>query len=229
VARETLLALDVGVPILPLLFSDNLPLRIIDRQFVDFRDRLESGLSDLLSSVSVHVGPLRSSPEAIDRLIAKAIRARLNGDMREANALVEQFVGHESELASSGYTFWRKLESALASDLAGSVGPHLVVKEEASRMGPDQYDDRDAFVWALEIHGADKHLDLIDAVVYTLHPTFPDHTQKVRSRGDHFGLQRVGWGTFRVKIHVEFVDYTALDGTYMLTFAETHEAPLIAT
>ncbi len=226
VARETLLALQIGVPILPLLFSDSLPLRIVDRQFVDFRDRFESGLSDLLLTLSDHVGPLRSSPEFIDRLIARAIRARLKGDMREANALVEQFVGNDCELASSGYTFWRKLETALDSDLAATIGPHLVVKEKTSQMSQREYDDRDAFLWTLELHGGDNHLAMIDAVVYTLHPTFPDRTQKVRSSEDHFRIQRVGWGVFRVQIHVEFVDYTAYDGSYMLTFAEAHEAPL---
>jgi len=226
VARETLLALQVGVPILPLLFSDSLPLRIVDRQFVDFRDRFEAGLSDLLSSLSDHVGPLRSSPDVIDRLIAKAIRARLKGELREAKALVEQFVGNDSELASNGYTFWRKLESALATNLAATVGPQLVINEETSRMSPGQYQDRDAFVWTVELHGADTDLDLIDAVVYTLHPTFSNRTQKVRSREDHFRLQRVGWGPFTVLIHVEFVDYTAFDGSYMLTFAKTHKAPL---
>jgi TIR domain len=109
VARETLLAVNIGVPIVPLLFSDNLPLRIVDLQFIDFRDNFEAGLSDLLSAISGHTGPLRSSAEATDRLIARAIRARLRGDLREANALVEQFVGIDIELASSAYTFWRKL------------------------------------------------------------------------------------------------------------------------
>jgi len=226
VARETLLALNIGVTMLPLFFSDTLPLRIVDRQFVDFRDDFEAGLSDLFSALSVQIGPLQSSPEVIDRLIARAIRARLKGEIREANALVEQFVGDDSELASNGYTFWRKLESALATDLAATAGPHLVVKEKTNKMDPGQYKDRDAFLWALEIHGADDHLDIIDAVVYTLHPTFSNRTQKVRSREDHFRLERVGWGPFYVQIRVEFVDYTAFDGYYMLTFADTNEAPL---
>jgi hypothetical protein len=227
VARETLLAVNIGVPIVPLLFSDNLPLRIVDLQFIDFRDNFEAGLSDLLSAISGHTGPLRSSAEATDRLIARAIRARLRGDLREANALVEQFVGIDIELASSAYTFWRKLESALASDLAGSVGPRLYIRENTSQMSTGQYKDRNAFLWALEIHGADKDLEMIDAVVYTLHPTFDNRIQKVRSREDHFRLQRVGWGRFSVQIHVDFVDHTAVDSTYMLTFAETHEARLL--
>jgi len=228
VARETLLAINVGVTILPLLFSDSLPLRIVDRQFVDFRDKFEAGLSDLLSAISDYTGPLGISAEVTDRLIARAIRARLRGDLRESNALVEQFVGNDSELASSAYTFWRKLESALTSDFAAIVGPHLFIKENTSRMSPGQYDDRDAFLWAVEIHGTDKDLDKIDAVVYTVHPTFDNQTQKVRSREDHFRISRVGWGTFSVQIHIEFVDYTALDASYMLTFADTHEARLLA-
>ena len=192
VAKETLLALSVGVPILPLLCSDSLPLRIVDRQFVDFRDSFEAGLSDLLSALADHLGPLRPSREVIDSLIARAIRARLGGDIREANALVEQFVGADSELAANGYSFWRKLESALDTNLAETVAPQLVIKETTSRMGRSEYDDRDAYLWALELHGADEYLDSIDAVVYTLHPTFPNPIQKVRSREDHFRLQQVG-------------------------------------
>jgi hypothetical protein len=201
-------------------------LRIVDRQFVDFRDRFEAGLSDLLSALADHMGPLRRTREVIDRLIAQAIRARLNGDIREANALVEQFVGGDSELASSGYFFWRKLQTALDTNLADTVGPQLVVKE-ATRIMTHHYPGRTAHEWTLELHGPDDILDSIDAVVYTLHPTFRNLIQKVRSREDHFRLRRVGWGIFTVQIHVEFVDYTAFDGNYMLTFNETHEAALV--
>jgi len=226
VTRETLLALNVGVPILPLLFSDNLPLRIVDRQFVDFRGEFEAGISDLFAALADHVGPLQTSTAEVDRLIAKAIRARLRGDIREANSIVEQFVGKDCDLAASSYTFWRKLESSLATDLASSVGSHLVVMEQTSKMNGREYEDRDAFVWTLEIHGSDHDLALIDAVVYTLHPTFHNRIQKVRSSEDHFRLQRVGWGTFTVQIHVEFVDHTAFDGNYNLTFRDRNQAPL---
>lgn len=226
VTRETLLAINLDVPILPLLFSDNLPLRIVDRQFIDFRGEFEAGISDLFSALSDHIGPLQTSTEEVDRLIAKAIRARLRGDIRESNSLVEQFVGNDCDLAATGYAFWRKLESSLATDLASTVGSHLVVMEQTSRMSGREYEDRDAFMWTIEIHGSDHDLALIDAVVYTVHPTFDNRIQKVRSREDNFRLQRVGWGKFTVQIQVEFVDYTAFDGTYNLTFRDKNQAPL---
>jgi hypothetical protein len=227
VARETLLALSVGVPILPILWSDSPPLRIVDRQFVDFRESFEAGLSDLLAALAAYLGPVRPSRETVDSLIARAIRARLSGKIHEANALVEQFVGPESGLAENGQSFWRKLETALASNFAETVAPRLTIREVTSRANSSQYQDRVAFEWALEIHGADECLDFIEAVVYTLHPTFENRTQKVRSREDHFRLKRVGWGIFPVEIRVEFIDYTAFEGRYTLTFQKTHEARLV--
>jgi len=226
VAKETLLALSLDIPILPLLYSDSLPLRIVDLQFIDFRGNFEAGLSDFLSSLKEYMGPLRHSRESIDNNIAKAIRARLNDDIREANALIEQIVGPESELASSSYTFWRKLQSSMETNLANSVGPQLIIKETTNILADEQYDDRKAYEWTLELHSADDDLKSIDAVVYTLHPTFNNPIQKVRSYEDHFKLRKIGWGTFTVHIHVEFVDHSAFDGSYKLTFKKNNEEPL---
>jgi len=230
VAKETLLALKLDVPILPLLCSDALPLRVIDRQFIDFRDNFEAGLSDLFTALASHIGPLRLSTGAVDTLIAKAIRARLREDIRTANALVEQVVRADNELASTGYVFWRKLQTVLDTDCAKAAGPELIVRETTTRLRSSDYEDgRGAYEWALELHGPAHHLSAIDVVVYTLDPTFDVQVQKVRSREDNFRIERVGWGQFPVKIQVEFVDYTAVQGEYWLTFDDRHEARLLSS
>lgn len=227
VAKESLLALSIGVPIVPLLLSGTLPLRLIDRQFIDFRGGFDAGVADLLSALAVYFGPVRRSHEAVDRLIAMAIRAHISGDIRAANALVEQFVGPESDLASSGYSFWRKLQATLDTNLAESVGPRLSVMETTRRIRDDDYPDGTGYEWTLEIKGASDELDTIDSVRYTLHPTFQSPPQKVRAREIGFKLTRVGWGTFTVAIRIEFIDHTAIDCEYALTFAAEHEALLV--
>ena len=160
-----------------LIISDSLPLRLIDRQFIDLRGNYESGLSDLLSVLESHLGPFKKSPEFVDDLIAKAIRARLVHDYRESNALVEQFEVLDCEIASSGYSFWRKIESSLDTNFAESIPAHLKIKEFTRLLDDDLYGDDEAYEWTLEVHGEDSHLNLIDYVTYELHPTFRDRIQ----------------------------------------------------
>jgi hypothetical protein len=140
---------------------------------VDFRGSYDAGFPDLLAALAHHLGPLRRSREIIDTLLAKAVRARLHGDIRSAIALVEQLVGHESDLAATVYSFGRKLETALDTNLADTFGPQLTIRETTRRIGEDEYPSRLGYDWALELHGSDQALDAIDAVVYTLHETFP--------------------------------------------------------
>jgi len=226
VARESLFALNVGVPIVPLLLSGAPPLRFIDRQFIDFRGGFDAGVADLVAALTVYFGPFRRSQEAVDRLIAKAVRALISGDIRAANALVEQFVGPESDLASTGYSLWRKLQAALTTNLAESVGPRLSLLE-TTRQLPEHYPDRMGYEWTLEIKGASDELDTIASVIYTLHPTFHSPPQKIRSRETGFRLTRIGWGTFTVWIQIEFVDHTAIECQYTLKFAAKHEALIV--
>lgn len=226
VTRETLLALEIRVPIIPLLVSDRLPLRVIDRQFVDFRGAFSAGMADFLAALAKHISLPRLSQGAADRLIAAAIRARIRGDVRASNALVEQLIRGDDSLAASGYAFWRKLESALSTDFAKAAAHLLSIKEVSRRLPKTQYPGRRTYEWSVEILAPDDTLDAIDAVVYTLHPTFRDPVQRVRSREDRYRLSRVGWGTFPIGVRVEFVDYSTYDSHYLLTFETEHEEVL---
>jgi transcription initiation factor IIF auxiliary subunit len=110
----------------------------------------------------------------------------------------------------------------------GERGAAAVSQETTRRIPDDDYPDGTAYEWTLEIKGASHELDTIDSVGYTLHPTFHSQPQKVRARETGFGLTRVGWGTFTVGIQIEFIDHTAVDGAYALTFEDQHEALLVA-
>lgn len=227
VTKETLLALSLKAPIVPVLLSDSLPLRIVDRQFVDFRESFETGFADLLETLSNHVGRLETTPEEVDALIANAVRERLSGNIRASNAFVEQFVGPNSDLATDGYWFWRKLHEAINTNHAETITPKLWIKETTHPCSEEETENSDYFRWRLELHGTPDELDVVDSVVYTLHPTFPSPVQKVRSREKFFGLERIGWGVFLVKIRIQFIDYTAFDGKFMLTFREEHQEPIL--
>lgn len=226
VTKETLLALSLQKPIVPILLSDSLPLRLIDRQFVDFRESFETGITDLLATLSEYFGELKLDSAEIDILIAKAIKERLKGNIKESNALVEQFVGPNSELATDGYWFWTKLREAVSTNYAEKYKGKLFVFEETAICSEQVYDDCMSFEWSIELHGESKALDAIDSVVYTLHPTFKSPVQKVRSRNDNFRLVRIGWGVFMVKIRISFIDYSVIEGGYMLTFKEQNKVRL---
>ncbi len=227
VTKETLLALDLKKPIVPVLLSDSLPLRIIDRQFVDFRKSFETGFADLLSTVSQYFGELKPKSDDVDILIASAIKERLKGNIQESNALVEQFVGPNSGLASDGYWFWRKLLEVIDTNYAEKYLNQLTIHENTVLSKKQDYKDTSSYKWSIELHGSSEVLGLVDSVVYTLHPTFRNPIQKVRSQEDNFRLERIGWGVFLVKVRVQFVDYTAIDGSYMLTFKNQNTSLLV--
>jgi hypothetical protein len=57
--------------------------------------------------------------------------------------------------------------------------------------------------WAVWLDGNKDELDRVKHVVYTLHPTFIDPVQTVKSRRTNFKLSASGWGEFQ--IHVDIV------------------------
>jgi hypothetical protein len=57
--------------------------------------------------------------------------------------------------------------------------------------------------WSVWLNGNKDELDRVKHVVYTLHPTFIDPVQTVKSRRTNFKLSASGWGEFQ--IHIEIV------------------------
>jgi hypothetical protein len=57
--------------------------------------------------------------------------------------------------------------------------------------------------WSVWLEGPDEEIKGVREVVYTLHPTFVDPVQTIRTRRNGFKLSSVGWGEF--EIHVEIV------------------------
>lgn len=61
-----------------------------------------------------------------------------------------------------------------------------------------QYQDNDWWSWQIWIDAADKALDKINYVEYTLHSTFKNPVRKVNDRSSKFMLKEEGWGAFTV-------------------------------
>ena len=58
------------------------------------------------------------------------------------------------------------------------------------------------WAWEVWLDGPDAALDKVAAVVYTLHPTFPDSRRRVTDRASRFSLRAGGWGEFMISAEV---------------------------
>lgn len=54
--------------------------------------------------------------------------------------------------------------------------------------------------WEVWLDGPDAALDNVEAVVYTLHPTFLDPRRRVTDRASRFSLRAGGWGEFMIRL-----------------------------
>lgn len=73
------------------------------------------------------------------------------------------------------------------------------------------YMGNDNWTWAIWIDAPEQDLDSIDAVVYTLHPSFNPPVIRVSSRSSQFRFDTRGWGTFTIYIRVYFKDQSVMD------------------
>jgi hypothetical protein len=60
--------------------------------------------------------------------------------------------------------------------------------------------------WAIWVDGTESELGEIEAVEYTLHPTFPEPVRLVRNRADKFRLEDSAWGEFEINAHALMKD-----------------------
>jgi hypothetical protein len=70
----------------------------------------------------------------------------------------------------------------------------------------DKYQGDDWWAWAVWIDGTAEEIRSIEAVTYTLHPTFHNPVRRVTDRKSKFRLESEGWGTFTIFIRVDLKD-----------------------
>jgi transcription initiation factor IIF auxiliary subunit len=102
---------------------------------------------------------------------------------------------------------WQKVAIALsvAAILAATAFPclaaPLTVENTSTYVGAGRWN------WTIFVDADPDTLAQIDCVQYTLHPTFPDPVRKVcRQPETKFALSSNGWGTFKVKVQVQYKD-----------------------
>lgn len=74
--------------------------------------------------------------------------------------------------------------------------------------------------WSVWLEGPDQELDQVKHVVYTLHPTFIDPVQTVKSRRTNFKLASSGWGEFEIRLDIVGRDGKTSKRTHWLHLAD---------
>ena len=100
---------------------------------------------------------------------------------------------------------------------AGAQAQTLKFNNTSKYLGKENWE------WFLYLDSPPAVLDSIDSVTYQLHWTFKERTVKVDRTGQgdrtrRFGITRVGWGTFPVKILVRHKDGRKTPYTHSLVF-----------
>lgn len=222
VARETHFAESLKKPLIPLLVSAELPLRLLDRQFVDFRGTTEAGWADLLAALAPHATPDAASQREADLLLGAAVRARLARDWLGAAALARRAQALDPALLPDGAELWAALADAAPRAPVTAGFRRFELVERTSRLEASIFRTRPTYRWTVSIDGPEGFLEIVDSVEYRLHRSFADRVQIVRDRASGFALTRLGWGEFELELKVVFVDAAVLELPFMLSFAAEH-------
>lgn len=223
VARETILAEQLKKHRIPILLVGELPFRLLNLHYIDFRGDFEGGFLDLLDSLKKHLQPQDKTHDSVNQLIGEAIRARLAGDISSANTFIGQALAIEAGLAPAIDAFWSRLTQESHSDYAAQLRKQMAagkqfIVEQTRLLDSTLYGDDDTYEWSLFVDADDTLLDQIEYVQYQLHPTFTEPTRIVRNRSAKFRLTMIGWGTFEVGVKIQFKDGSELKVIHDLQF-----------
>jgi transcription initiation factor IIF auxiliary subunit len=87
----------------------------------------------------------------------------------------------------------------------------LVVKQRSVYQGNQWWN------WSVWIDAPEKHLDQIQYVEYTLHPTFAERVRRVTDRSTRFCLDSAGWGEFMIGVKIQGRDGRSFKRQHWLT------------
>jgi len=233
VARETIRAEQLGKPRVPMLLNDDLPLRLLNLHYVDFRAEFAGGFRDLLDALVKHIDPELLEDEKAKELIGEGVVACLQGDFLRGDSLIGQALVLKDDLARSVAEFWQKLQRDESTQFAHTHISQINILERAKPIGKSNLSlanikprEVDVYKFALEIDTSPAILETINYVKYQLHETFPNPTQIVRDRKTSFRLVGHAWGLFDVNVTVYFRDGTIGSGRYPLALADHHSSLL---
>jgi len=93
------------------------------------------------------------------------------------------------------------LLAALTLATATSAFAALTITNTSSYMGGGRW------AWKVFVDADAETLQRIECVEYTLHSTFPDPVRRVCNQAKtRFALSTNGWGTFTIKVRIEYRD-----------------------
>ena len=227
VRRETILADRLNKFRIPIMLNDDMPLRLLDLQYIDFRGDYSGGLRDLLAVLQTQIKTHDSDESEINRLIGSGVLAYFAADGIGARNQFDQVSILQPDLEQQLSQLDNWLRTQYGADetdtkIAEQVGQLSIL--EKSRILPDQRYGNDTTIgWSLELDEEEATLSKVEFVKYILHPTFQQRERIVRDRESRFRLETIGWGTFLVEIEIQFVDDSLLKQEHMLTFDEAYE------
>jgi hypothetical protein len=221
VARETIRAEQLNKYRIPVLINGELPLRLLNVHYVDFKGEYEGGFRDLLEALKKQIEPQDRKHDEANRLVGEGIRFHFSHDYSKANSLIGQAIIIDPQIAQTVEAFWEMIKRDQQTNWASEFITQIQIKEQAKLDEKDVYAasamrNVDYYRWTVEIAASDDILNKIDYVHYQLHPTYRNPDQVVRARENNFRLRSRGWGTFKMMIDVAFKDGSIGHGAYTL-------------
>ncbi len=209
VMDEFAYALDEGKKIVPVLYNDcKLPLRLRRMQYIDFTKSYDEGLKKLNNILSSE-----DKSNAIEQLEAQQPRKEVPSVKKRnfnyifglillliiALGIYLIFVSKDdSPVEPSGPKITSKPPSSNTSDVKSEP---LKVKNTSRYVGDNRWN------WTIFIEADPDTLQQIECVEYVLHETFSNPVRRVCNEPyDNFAYSTNGWGTFTVKVYIEFKD-----------------------
>jgi hypothetical protein len=223
VARETILAERLNKTRIPLLLNGDLPLRLLNLHYIDFRGDFEGGLRDLYEILRAYLNPEEKIREDVNQLLGAGVRAWLAAEYAQANDFVGQALALQPDLAPNVQAFWLRLTDQPKTNYAAQLQQLLdkgqpIIIEKTALFKEDVYKDKPAYQWTISVDAPAAVLDQIDNVIYRLHPTFEPPIRTIRDRKSNFALTMIGWGTFAIPVKIFFKDGSHVETQYQLTF-----------
>jgi transcription initiation factor IIF auxiliary subunit len=79
--------------------------------------------------------------------------------------------------------------------------------------------------WSVWLEGPAEEMAEIAKVVYTLHPSFVEPVQEIKTRGNGFKLDSMGWGEFELHLALHFKDGKVRNRKHWLKLVDHGKAP----
>lgn len=107
--------------------------------------------------------------------------------------------------------------------LSPGLAEAVTVKNSSNYVGAGRWN------WTIYLEADSRTLQQIECVEYTLHPTFPNPVRKVCNEPEtKFAYSTNGWGTFTVKVDIQYKNGRHEELKHMLVFERQPASPSVS-